>query len=51
MRGAAGRSPYLVGVRGGDDPHTVRVVLVLNRVVRGGDGAAGPAQIRSTRPS
>lgn len=43
-------APYLVGVGGGDDPHAVRVVLVLHRVVGGGDDAAGPAQVGATGP-
>lgn len=39
------REPYLVWVRAGDDPHTLCVVFILNRVVRGGDDATGPTQI------
>lgn len=51
LRPPQGREPYLVGVRGGDDPHAVGVVLVLHRVVGGGDGAAGPPQVGPARPS
>lgn len=39
---------YLGHVRGGDDPGAVGVVVVLDRVVGRGDGAAGASQLAST---
>lgn len=34
--------PYLVWIRGRDDPHTVSIVFILHRVVRGGDDTTRP---------
>lgn len=42
------REPYLGGVEGRDDPHAVRVVVVLNREVGGSDDARGAPKVGIT---